>query len=158
STTRATVSGSAFSASDVNPTTSANSTVASLRSSWVAAGAGGGVASSPARDAPHSPQKRKPSGLTKPHDGHPAASPAPHWPQNLNPAGFSVPHVPQSADAMAGLSRRAGDGNGQGSVSAAPDHDGTAGARAPRLPVPGLASPRDRAAGERARLRAPSPP
>ena len=80
STSRATTSGSVRSASDVKPTTSANRTVASLRSSTAVA-VGDGAA--PPRSAPHRPQNRCPSVIAAPHDGHPpAGSVAPHCPQN----------------------------------------------------------------------------
>src|SRR5438034_866905 len=97
STVRATASGSVFSASVVKPTTSAKSTVASLRSPAEGA-ARVGLTASPLSGAPQFPQKRCPSGLVKPHEGHPGApSAVPQDPQNLNPAGLSAPQLPHSA-------------------------------------------------------------
>src|SRR5207302_502735 len=96
STVRATASGSVFSAIDVNPTTSANSTVANLRSPAApAVGAGAGAASP--RAEPHWPQKRCPGGLSNPQDGHgvPPSS-VPHDPQNRKPLGFWAPHDEQA--------------------------------------------------------------
>src|SRR5438309_7029126 len=107
STVRATASGSVFSARDVKPTTSANSTVASLRSPGDDTRAG--AASSLIRD-PHWPQKRWPGGLAKPQEGHPGPPRAvPQDPQNLNPAGFSAPQDTQFATATFG---RPGRGRG----------------------------------------------
>ena len=92
STMRATISGSVRSAREVNPTTSANNTVASLRS-WR------GVASLDAtgasiNTAPHCPQKRWLSAWDAPQLGQPMSSRrVPHSPQKRNPSGLVVPHT-----------------------------------------------------------------
>src|SRR5438874_8745323 len=97
STVRATASGSVFSASVVKPTTSAKSTVASLRSPADGA-ARVGAPASPLSEAPQLPQKRCSAGLVKPHEGHLGApSAVPQDPQNLNPVGLSAPQLPHSA-------------------------------------------------------------
>ncbi len=77
----------------MNPTTSANSTVASLRSST-------GVASSPpsARAVPQWPQNRFSWGLAAWQDGQlvpPSAEP--HPPQYCDVAGFAAPQDAQAA-------------------------------------------------------------
>src|SRR5207244_8696781 len=97
STVRATASGSVLSARDVKPTTSAKSTVASLRSPADGA-ARVGATPSPLRAVPQFPQNRCPAGLAKPHAEQPPPPRAvPQDPQNLNPAWFSAPQLPQTA-------------------------------------------------------------
>src|SRR6266516_4206864 len=80
-------SGSSRSPSPVDPLTSANSTVTSLRS-WPAscpAGAGSGTG------APHAGQNRAPSGSAAPHRAQETPSGVPQDAQNLAPSAFWVP-------------------------------------------------------------------
>src|SRR5215469_12025718 len=100
-------SGSRSSISSVEPLMSANRAVTVLRSpSRFSAtalsitridesfGFLGEAADGPS-DAPHSPQKRLPAGLSEPHFGQRLASGAPQSPQNFLPTGFSPPHFEQ---------------------------------------------------------------
>ena len=98
STSWATTSGSVRSASEVKPTTSAKSTVASLRSSSRPT-----PASPPSPSAvPHCPQNRCPSALAAPHVAQAAtASALPHWPQYALPSGFALSQLRQTATASA---------------------------------------------------------
>src|SRR5437773_3674633 len=113
STVRATASGSVFSARDVNPTTSAKSTVASLRSPAEGAASPGAAAASPLKREPQLPQKRWPVGLAKPQDGQAAPpSAVPHEPQKRNSAGFSAPQDRQGGTASDALGREPGSASG----------------------------------------------
>ena len=58
-----------------------------------------GLVGSPAlSEAPHSPQKRAPGALSKPHLEQCTLNGAPHWLQNFNPSGLSLAQLEQRID------------------------------------------------------------
>src|SRR5437870_12852732 len=88
-------SGSRRSPRRVDPTTSANNTVTSLRSSP------GRVDS--VTGAPHDGQNPTPEGSSAPQAAHASPSEAPQWPQKRASGELSAPHAAQ--DRMTGVSR-----------------------------------------------------
>jgi hypothetical protein len=90
-------SGSVRSESDVNPDRSANRTVTRRRSPSSALAAPDVDEPLLSHGAPHDPQKRKPGGLSWPHEAHFSHSDVPQWPQKRCVASLTSAQPGQGA-------------------------------------------------------------